>query len=96
MISLYTMVGMKWRGTERLVGDLKRGEVLELRRDPNNQHDFNAVQVWYDGQHVAFIKGTEVAPLAREMDALDIKTTNGKFAIGGDRWPQVEVELTRR
>lgn len=92
MKSIYTLVGMKYRNTEKVVADMKRGTVLILRRDPNNRHDSNAVEVWCGDQHVAFIKGTEVAMLAREMDTDGYSQITGSFVVGADRWSQVEVD----
>ena len=69
MKSLVALVGMKHRGTEALVSSLPRGEPLTLIREPDNPHDPNAVQVWARGQHVGFIKGSQVRPIAMAMDA---------------------------
>jgi len=92
MKGLYSMVGMKHRQSMTLVAAMKAGTPLTLRRDSNNPHDFNAVEVWHEGKHIAFIKGTEVAPLARKMDEKGILELPGKFTTGADRWSQVEVE----
>jgi hypothetical protein len=93
MKALYTLVGMRFRGTVQLVAKLPVGEALDLLREPDNQHDHNAVQVWAQGQHVAYIKGDEAAGLARWMDADE---TRKQYGVSGKlvaaRWPQVEVE----
>lgn len=91
MKQLYTLVGMKHRDTVRVVADMVRGTPLTLRRAPNNLHDRNAVEVWFEDRHIAFIKGTEVPALAREMDRTGTLTITGIFVTGADRWPQVEV-----
>ena len=92
MKQIYSMVGMKHRGTERLVADMKRGTVLTLIRAPDNPHDANAVEIYHDGQHIAFIKATEAGELASWMDRSGHEIMTGLFTTGGDRWPQVEVE----
>lgn len=103
MKSLYSIVGMKHRGqwAVDLVSSLRAGEPITLIREPTNRHDPFAVQVWAQGQHVGFIKGAEVKPLALEIDANGAlplagqpgPSVEGKFAVSADRWPQVEVDL---
>jgi hypothetical protein len=63
------MVGMSWRHTTDLVSALPTGEPLILVRDPDNEHDGNAVQVWHGDTHIAFIKREEVRDIARHMDS---------------------------
>lgn len=103
MKALYALVGMKHRGTEALVASLKTGESLTLVREPTNPHDRNAVQVWARDQHVGFVKGSQVAPLARRMDGIGAPPGTlpfeivparmpAKLAIDGGRWPMVEVD----
>lgn len=93
MKSIYTMVGMQHKGAKTLVAEMKRGTPLLLRRDQNNPHDFNAVEVWHEGKHIAFVKGTEVALLARTMDHKSLLEVPAIFTVTPDRWPQVEVDL---
>jgi hypothetical protein len=83
---------MRFRGTEKVVAEMKRGAHLILRRDPNNRHDPNAVEVWYGLQHVAFIKATEAVGLAKAMDNAGFREFAGSFTVTADRWPQVEVD----
>lgn len=93
MKSIYTLVGMKHRGTTDIVDGIKGGEALELRREPGNRFDPNAVQVFYREQFVAYIKGTEARKLAREMDMKHLVITKATFRVTADRWPQVEVDI---
>jgi len=83
---------MKHRGTEALVASLQRGDAIALRRDPHNQHDPNAIEAWYGGTHIGFIKAAEAKALAKWMDNLHYAAIPGIFTIAADRWPQVEVE----
>jgi hypothetical protein len=92
MKSLYSMVGMKHHKSLNLVANMKRGTHLTLRRDKNNQYDFNAVGIWHDGKLIAYVKGTEVPELARKMDATGTEVLQGIFTVGADRWSQVEVD----
>lgn len=92
MKSLYTMVGMQYHGSKEIVAALRGGEPLMLHREPGNERDPDAVGVWLDDRLVAYIKGTEAAGLARDMDAKGTKSIVGVFRVGGDRWPQVEID----
>ena len=68
MKTLVALVGMKHRGTEALVASLPQGEPLTLIREPNNDFDPNAVQVWARGKHVAYLKASQVRPVAIALD----------------------------
>jgi hypothetical protein len=91
--SIYSIVGMKHRGTETFVRSLPSGEAIDLIRDPTNEHDKNAVQVWARGQHVGFIKATEAVQLAKWIDVNDIRR---RFGVSGKlvarQWPEVEID----
>jgi len=93
MKALYTMVGMQYRKSNRLIASLKKGTVLDLRRDPNNPVDSNAVEVWYGDRHVAFVRALEVVELAKKMDDRKLISLKGSLVFGRDDWPEVEVEL---
>lgn len=103
--SLYALVGMKHRGTEALVASLPQGEPLTLLRERNNRYDPFAIQVWARGQHVGYVKATQVRPLALAMDreagsVLDYSQVNevksnsprARLAIDGGKWPMIELE----
>jgi len=92
MKSLYTMVGMQWRGSESIVAAMCPGEPVTLRREPNNPHDHYAVAVYSGRTHIAYIKATEAVGLAHEMDNKQMPVINGAFRVTADRWPQVEVD----
>ncbi len=94
---LLALVGMKHRGTEKLVASLPQGEALLLIRDASTKFDPNAVQVWARGEHVGFLKASQVFPIARALDT-QISLGHGPqipatLAIDGGRWPMVEIEL---
>ena len=94
MKSIYTMVGMQYRKSNKLLASLKKGARLELRRDPHNPVDSNAVEVWYGDKHVAFIKATQAVALAKRMDDSLRTTINARLMFfDDDHWPEVEVEL---
>lgn len=68
MKALYSMVGMQHRDAVAFVSSLPRGEPLTLIREPTNQYDPNAVQVWARDRHVGFVKATQARALAMRID----------------------------
>lgn len=96
MKSILTIVGMKHRGTERLVAGLPAGEPLTLVREPTNQYDPNAVQVHARDQHVAYVKGTQARDVARFMDDGKHERWPAIFAVTADRWPSAEFDPTTK
>lgn len=101
MKALYAIVGMKHRKTEDVVAALKKGHPLLLIREPDNEHDSNAVQVWANDIHIGFVKGTQAAGLARRLDAPTWRQTSAKtgqrcvnavLQVDGGRWPMAEVD----
>lgn len=94
MKSLVTIVGMKHRGAEKLVASLPRGEPLTLVREPKNDYDQNAVQVWARDQHIGYVKGTQARDVARFMDSGKIDLWPATLAVTADRWPNAEFNTT--
>jgi hypothetical protein len=104
MKTLVALVGTKFRGPEMvaLLASLPNGEPLVLVREPSNQFDRNAVQVWAQGHHVGYVKGTQNRALAMAMDAAVLAIPGGatrpayekqaKLAIDGGKQPMVEIE----
>lgn len=95
-LSLYSIVGMKHRGTENVVAALTDGEPLVLKREPSNQYDRNAVQVWAKGQHVGYVRATQAVTLAEELDhgesPMPAREFPAKFRVTSDRWPMAEMD----
>ena len=47
---------------------LRPGDRLELRREPANPHDPNAVQVWRDGRLLGYLPRADNRDVARQLD----------------------------
>jgi hypothetical protein len=101
MKTLITLVGTKFCGPDiiKLVASFQAGEPMTLIRDPNNEHDRNAIKIMARGEHVGFVKGSEAVELARIMDAhrkapdgADA-TLFGHLSFDGDRWPKIEINV---
>lgn len=65
--SLVALVGMKHRGTEALVASLPAGEVVRLVPEPTNKFDRDAVMVWARGEHVGYLKASQIKGLSRRI-----------------------------
>jgi hypothetical protein len=89
--AIYDLVGMKYRGSEKFVRAQPNGVAAKLVREPMNKHDPWAVQVWLGGEHVAYVKGTQVGALARKMDAAGKSSLPG-FLVADEVWPKIQVE----
>jgi hypothetical protein len=102
--SLVTLVGTKYRSKEMLdmLASLPNGEQLTLVREPGNQYDTNAIQVWARGHHIGYIPSSQNKPLAAAMDAAALAMPGGaarpayakpaKLAIDGGQRPMIEIE----
>lgn len=58
-------------GTSRqeVIKKLVQGDVLELRREPENRYDTNAISAWIGGEQVGYISKHLAEILAPEVDA---------------------------
>jgi hypothetical protein len=91
--SIYSVVGMQHHhNAEGIVAAMKKGDPMELVRDPENRYDPHAVQVWARGQLIGFIKGSEVKNLAYRMDKQKAERLPARLSFGGERWPMAEVD----
>ena len=90
MKTAYSIVGMKHRGTVKLVKSFQTGEPITLIRDHDNPHDVNAVQVWARDQHIGFVKAREAEQLAAQMSFTHTETIYGRFVAR--EWPFVEID----
>lgn len=70
----YSIVGMNYIKTEDIVAALKPGAAITLVREPNNEHDKNAVAVWANGQRVGYIPKKQNLVLAQFIDQQPIRS----------------------
>lgn len=60
--------GMQYHEGEALFPQLRPGDVLDLRREPQNPYDGNAVAVDRRGHHLGYLPARENASLATMLD----------------------------
>jgi len=90
------IVGVTFEGRQDIVGSLRPGEALELRRDAGNVHDPNAVGVWYGGLQLGFVRREIAARIAPNADAgerysAEVTAVTG----GGTRSFGINIYVTR-
>lgn len=93
MKTLLSLVGSKYRGPEvvALMKRLPQGEPLTLIREPTNEYDRHAIQVWARGVHIGFIAAAENRPFASKMDEAGTNMS-GTLRYDGSRRPAVEID----
>lgn len=71
-------------GTAHWVSDAERsrygGQTYELVREPDNEHDANAVAVYGRGRKVGYLSAAKAAGLAAELDRIGVAA----FIVSGD------------
>ena len=62
------VAGVSFDGRQDVLGGMRSGEPLELVRQPENQHDVNAIAVYYGTLHVGYIKKEISRRIAPNID----------------------------
>ncbi|MFN2460688.1 MAG: DEAD/DEAH box helicase [Candidatus Velthaea sp.] len=90
------VVGVTFEGRQDVAGGLQPGDVLELRRDPHNPYDPNAVAVWYGALQVGFLKREIARRLAENFDAGErYHAEVGSVTGGGERSTGINIFVRR-
>jgi len=93
MKTLQKLVGMKYHGTERIVASMADGYTVGLIREPKNEHDRHAIQVWADERLLGYLAKPDNRNLAIAMDLRAVTSMMGTLRPNTpERWPMVEVE----
>ncbi|HTW83712.1 MAG TPA: DEAD/DEAH box helicase [Candidatus Sulfotelmatobacter sp.] len=77
------VVGVTFEGRQDVVGALRAGEALELRRHADNAFDPNAIGVWYGSLQLGFVKREIAARIAPNLDAGERYTAEVTAVTGG-------------
>jgi hypothetical protein len=89
--TLYTIVGMGHAAAVEFVRALPHGEQLDLRREPGNPFDGNAISIYARGRRVGYVRREQNQALAAMLDRGDklVATLHRKTP---ERWPHVSVQ----
>jgi single-stranded-DNA-specific exonuclease len=96
------VVGVSFEGRQDVVAGVHEGARLELRRQPDNAYDPNAIGVWYGSLQLGFLKRPIAARIAPNVDSgerytaeVTAVTGGGTSAGGGARSLGINIYVTR-
>ena len=71
------VVGMHFRaeGAKQIAASLRPGDSVTLKRDPYNNHDENAIEVYVEDFHIGYIERADAAWIAPHADLDDAELT---------------------
>jgi single-stranded-DNA-specific exonuclease len=62
------VVGVTFEGRQDVIGGLRPGAVIDLRREPANAHDANAIGVFFGALHIGYLRREIARRLAPQFD----------------------------
>ena len=71
LIQSSPLAGSQFHDLPAVVSQIRVGDPLTLKREPNNPHDSNAIQVLWQGHLLGFVPRRENKAVARAMDRGD-------------------------
>lgn len=82
------LVGSKFRGRDAVNAAiaLREGDLIRLKREPDNQYDGNAVACEFRGMHIGYLPSKQNAEIAAALDARWLVTcvvTDEAITVGG-------------
>jgi single-stranded-DNA-specific exonuclease len=90
------VVGVTFEGRQDVVGGVREGAALELRRDPGNAYDSNAIGVWFGALQLGFLKREIALRVAPNIDGGERYTAEVTAVTGGGtRSVGINVYVTR-
>jgi single-stranded-DNA-specific exonuclease len=90
------VVGVTFEGRQDVVGGVRAGAALELRRDPGNAYDPNAIGVWFGALQLGFLKREIALRIAPNIDGGERYTAEVTAVTGGGtRSVGINVYVTR-
>ena len=86
------LAGFRYHEAPKWFGDLRNGDPLTLRREPDNPHDANAVRVEWQGHMLGYVPRAQNTTLAWAMDRGD--PVSGRISrVREHRNPRQRVEF---
>jgi single-stranded-DNA-specific exonuclease len=90
------VVGVTFEGRQDVVGGVREGAALELRRDPGNVYDPNAIGVWFGALQLGFLRREIALRVAPNIDGGERYTAEVTAVTGGGtRSVGINVYVTR-
>jgi single-stranded-DNA-specific exonuclease len=90
------VVGVTFEGRQDVVAGVREGAALELRRDPGNAYDANAIGVWFGALQLGFLRREIALRVAPNIDGGERYTAEVTAVTGGGtRSVGINVYVTR-
>jgi len=94
MVQRSPLAGFQYHAAPRLWPELRQGEALTLRREPENPHDPRAIAVFRGTDQLGYLPRAENDVVSRALDEgrrLDARIS--RLREGSDPWQRVELEV---
>ncbi len=79
---LSKVVGVTFEGRQEIIGMMHGSEVIQLRPEPSNQYDGNAIAVWVAFPPEARMEAAQIGYLPKEIATQVAPHMEGEYFIG--------------
>ncbi|MFO1345343.1 MAG: HIRAN domain-containing protein [Rhodocyclaceae bacterium] len=88
------LAGSQYYALSSVWGEIRPGDKLLLKREPENRHDANAVRVEWNGHQLGYVPRAENRALAAAMDRGDkVEARVARMKRHRNPWQRVEFEV---
>ena len=88
------LAGFQYYEGKGLWDMMRLGDTLQLVREPNNQHDSNAVRVEWRGEMLGYVPRRENSDVARQMDhGAPVRARIVRLKEARNPWQRIEFEV---
>ena len=88
------LAGSQYYALSSVWGEIRTGDKLLLKREPENRHDANAIRVEWDGHQLGFVPRAENRALAAAMDRGEkVEARVARLKRHRNPWQRVEFEV---
>ena len=88
------LAGSQYYALSSVWGEIRPGDKLLLKREPENRHDANAIRVEWNGRQLGFVPRAENRALAAAMDRGEkVEARVARLKRHRNPWQRVEFEV---
>lgn len=88
------LAGSQYYALSSVWGEIRTGDKLLLKREPENRHDANAIRVEWNGHQLGFVPRAENRALAAAMDRGEkVEARVARLKRHRNPWQRVEFEV---
>jgi len=88
------LAGYQYHRAQGVWPFLREGELLQLKREPHNRHDSNAIGVWFKNDRLGYVPRRENLTLAQMMDRGEkLEGCITRLVVEGDPWRRVRFSV---